>query len=564
MTGRGRTHRAEGAAATAAEPVPAGAGRQRAKTGTTGKSDAGGAQGTAGPTDTAGLTEMAGGTADRRPASATGPEAAAGSAADNPTGSSADSCADSLDEPAEVTDAVRGNVDMRGKGPSEGAATEGAPAKAAALRAGLADSLARALGPAPPARLGVAVSGGGDSMALMHLMAGWARERGVVLAAATVDHGLRPAARAEAEMVAEVCRSIGVAHSILAWQGWDGTGNLQDQARRARQTLLAGWARERGIDTVALAHTADDQAETFLMRLARGAGLDGLSAMPILRRVPGVAWLRPLLWARRADLRDYLRNRGLGWVEDPSNSDPRFARVRTRRILDMLEPMGLDAPALRAAAERLAEARRALETVTAETARRIARVQAGDVILDHAALMALPEEIRRRLLVHSLCWVASAEYGPRQAALDAMIARLAAAPRAPATLHGCLIRRVEGDLRIGREPAAVRNRRVSAGGLWDGRWHLIPARAAGAAPPSEGPEPAIDLAELTIAALGPAGLRHCPGWRNTDLPRDTLLASPAQWRGRALEAAPLAGSAAGWRAVLARGEAEYFCSLLSH
>jgi tRNA(Ile)-lysidine synthase len=199
-----------------------------------------------------------------------------------------------------------------------------------AAHPGFAAVMADLFGAAPPARVGVALSGGGDSTALLALAAGWAAAAGVALAAATVDHGLRPGARAEAAAAGEMARGLGVAHDILAWQGWTGRGNLQDAARRARRALLADWARARGIDAVLLGHTADDQAETVLMRLARGSGVDGLSGMAALRRADGITWARPLLGTRRALVAGLAAGRGHGLAEDPSNADPRFFRVRAR------------------------------------------------------------------------------------------------------------------------------------------------------------------------------------------------------------------------------------------
>ena len=115
-------------------------------------------------------------------------------------------------------------------------------------------------------------------------------EAGCDVAVATVDHGLRPEAAAEAAEVAAICAGLGVPHEILHWH-WDGAGNLQDAARRGRMALLADWARRRGLRTVALGHTEDDIAETFLMRLARDAGVDGLAAMAARREVAGVCLL---------------------------------------------------------------------------------------------------------------------------------------------------------------------------------------------------------------------------------------------------------------------------------
>ncbi|MEZ5715745.1 MAG: tRNA lysidine(34) synthetase TilS [Paracoccaceae bacterium] len=172
----------------------------------------------------------------------------------------------------------------------------------------------------------VAVSGGGDSMALLLLIEHWAREHGAKLSAVTVDHGLRPEAAGEAAMVAAFCAGRGIPHDTLKWSGWDGKGNLQAAARAARYRLIADWARAKGVETVCLGHTRDDQAETFLMRLARKAGSDGLRGMDRDFEREGLRWARPVLGIGRADLRAFLERRGVAWVEDPSNQDEGFDR----------------------------------------------------------------------------------------------------------------------------------------------------------------------------------------------------------------------------------------------
>jgi len=158
----------------------------------------------------------------------------------------------------------------------------------------------------PAQHIGVAVSGGSDSMALLDLLCHWGEEEGVRVSAATVDHGLRVEAKAEAARVAAFCVARGIPHDILIWDGWNGTGNMQAEARSARFELLAEWSRIRGIDVVALGHTSDDQAETFLMRLARKSGVDGLAGMSRDITRHGIRFVRPLLRQSRLALQDYL------------------------------------------------------------------------------------------------------------------------------------------------------------------------------------------------------------------------------------------------------------------
>jgi tRNA(Ile)-lysidine synthase len=178
----------------------------------------------------------------------------------------------------------------------------------------------------------VAVSGGSDSMALLHALSRLATRLGIRLEVATVDHGLRPEARAEAELVRARAEAL-----QLPWHGLrvdvaaarQGRPSLQDAARRARLGALEELAVRRSAARVALAHQADDQAETVLFRVVRGTGLAGLAGIPY-RRDP---FIRPLLDVPRADVERYVARHRLAFVEDPSNADPRFARARIRHHL---------------------------------------------------------------------------------------------------------------------------------------------------------------------------------------------------------------------------------------
>ena len=397
-----------------------------------------------------------------------------------------------------------------------------------------------------PDRLGVAVSGGGDSMALLHLLADWARDGGPQIAAVTVDHGLRAAAADEAALVARACAGLGVAHHILHWNGREATGNVMDAARRARLRLIGDWAQAQGFGTVALGHTADDQAETVLMRLARGSGVDGLSGMAAWRQAGELVWVRPLLDVPRADLRGYLQRRGGGWVEDPTNDDPRHDRTRARAALALLAPLGIDRERLTETAARMALARRALEEMTLAAARGAARIEAGDVVLRRDLVLALPMEVQLRLLAHAIRWLTGADYRPRLSAL--MAARDGALEGRRRTVAGCLLTGSATALRVGREPRAAALAAAEIGRPWDGRWIL------------DGPaEPGF-----RVRALGEHGLAACPDWRAAGLPRATLLASPAVWCGADLIAAPLAGTGAEWQARPIQPPEQFFLSILSH
>ena len=415
----------------------------------------------------------------------------------------------------------------------------------------LAQSVAASFDPAPPPVLGVAVSGGGDSVALLHLLNDYARSHGIALHAATVDHGLRPEAACEAAMVAAQCRALGVPHDTLMWTGWDHSGNLQNEARKARYRLLADWARGQGIGAVCIGHTADDLAETFVMRLGRRAGVDGLSAMPAVFDRHGMRWHRPLLNARRADLRAHLTQRGVTWVDDPSNEDDSFARVRIRKALAVLTDLGVDSAALADVSRHLADARTALDAQMFAAARAHAHVQCGAVAMNWQALCDLPTETRRRLLTHTIAWINGATYAPRSSAVAEVLTALDDA--GAATVQGCELRLKRDKLWIYRELQAVRAVDAPVGALWDGRWRLEPC----------GDTPAPET-QTMIRALGAEGLRGFADWRDLGVPRSVLLASPAVWQGAELVAAPLVGRSQNWQAVLERGEDAFFAAHMTH
>lgn len=404
----------------------------------------------------------------------------------------------------------------------------------------------QAFTPSPPARLGVAVSGGGDSMALLHLLAEWQSEGGPQLFAATVDHGLRPEAAAEAAAVAENCARLHVPHETLNWRGWDGSGNLSDRARRARYELLTGWAKGLGLGAVALGHTFDDQAETVLMRLARGSGVDGLSGIAEQREAGGISWVRPLLTARRDDLRVWLTTRGIFWADDPTNDDPAYDRVKVRQALRVLEPLGVTPEGLVETAARMRRARDVLDAAAMALAGDTVEIEAGDVVIRRDRFDEGPEETRLRLMAHALGWVSRSDYRPRFSALASLMDGIGKGRRV--TLQGCLVMSRLATIRVTREPAAVGEAINLGEGLWDGRWLI------------SGP----DAAGLTVRALSETGLDQCPDWRLTGLPRPTVLASPSIWQGERLVAAPIAGKSNGWTARLTCGKEDFIRTLIVH
>ena len=262
--------------------------------------------------------------------------------------------------------------------------------------------------------LAVAVSGGRDSLALALLAHDWARSRGGKIAGLIVDHGLRPESAAEAATARDVLERNGCEGSILSWAGVKPRSRLQEAARAARYRLLREECRRRGILHLLLGHHADDQAETVVMRAARRSGPDGLAGMAALVEQPEVRLLRPLLGVPRARLTATLMARDVAWVDDPSNSDPRFERARLR-----MAPRAPPPPRPTGRAER--------ETGLARAAVDVLHAEAGGAVgLDRTAFQRLGADIRARLLSRVIQATGGADHPPRRDRLERAVARLCA------------------------------------------------------------------------------------------------------------------------------------------
>ena len=314
-----------------------------------------------------------------------------------------------------------------------------------------AGAFARLMAPFEPFEtspvLAVAVSGGRDSLALTLLSHGWAAERDGRVVGLIVDHGLRAESAAEAAATQAVLACAGIEGAILTWSGDKPRAGLQEAARMARYRLLRDECRRRGILHLLLAHHADDQAETVAMRLARRSGPDGLAGMAALVDQPEVRLLRPLLGESRARLTATLLARGVQWLDDPSNVDPRFERARLRAggvpaFLDSggsVERSVRDGKLARAAVDMLAFD------------------QAGMTAIDRTGFARLDRDLQARLLSRVIQAVGGRDYPPRRERLERAAGRLCASlERGKAgkgqdfTLSGCklVLRRVPDNCQL--------------------------------------------------------------------------------------------------------------------
>jgi tRNA(Ile)-lysidine synthase len=325
----------------------------------------------------------------------------------------------------------------------------------------------------------LAVSGGPDSTALLVLAARWraALAKGPQLLAATVDHGLRPESAREARAVKQLARRLGIRHRTLRWIGDKPETGLPEAARAARYRLLAGAARAAGAGHILTAHTLDDQAETVLLRMARGSGLTGLAAMARETQLSGqigevktgprhvgdpLVLVRPLLDLPKARLIATLDAGGVGYCDDPSNYDPRFTRARVRGLMPVLAGEGLDAKRLALLATRLRRAEATIEfavTVAARAVSDAAWTNGSPIRLDAENFIGLPAEVALRLLGRAIVQAAG-ESPLRLGRLEALYGLLAQSNssrlrhnRVRRTLAGALITLAGDQLTIERAPA---------------------------------------------------------------------------------------------------------------
>ena len=293
-------------------------------------------------------------------------------------------------------------------------------------------------------QIGVAVSGGSDSLALLLHAASWARTRKQVLRAATVDHGLRPEAASEAAHVAAICASLNIPHETLTWRP-PTTSIAQSAARTARYQLLTDWAARRQLPAIAIGHTQNDRLETFLIRARAGSTWYGLAGpMPAaptpIATHPGLRLIRPLLATTRTELRDDLRSAGVNWINDPTNNSRRHERVRMRALL--ASTTEATQTSIIKTMNRLAEMRAATLAAARDAFDASVTLSPDGGLIQPDALTQLPEQARLRLLEALIFALVPRNAPPRADRLAHLTKTLADPAAAPhrATLAGCWFR----------------------------------------------------------------------------------------------------------------------------
>jgi tRNA(Ile)-lysidine synthase len=350
--------------------------------------------------------------------------------------------------------------------------------------------------------LAVALSGGPDSTCLLRLADVWARARGGRVVAVTVDHGLRVGSDAEAARVGRDCAALGIRHVVLAWTGAKPARAVQERARAARHALLEDWCREAGILHLLMGHHADDQDETIAMRAVRRSGSLGLAGMAAISERRHVRLLRPLLSVRADRLKTWLTERGIAWIDDPSNRDPRFLRARMRAAPE--PPTRLPRWPDRAALER---------SLSSWLGVHAAVHPEGWISLAATEFLRLPHDVATLALRAAVMAVGGAVHPPRQEGLGSAVTWVAAAPAGTRDVAGCRLCRRDDELIVLRAPPrrSVIGAKANRGEtIWDGRFLVRLASAdvaplevlpAGIASPSAGRMVEVGTLRRVAAAL---------------------------------------------------------------
>jgi tRNA(Ile)-lysidine synthase len=384
------------------------------------------------------------------------------------------------------------------------------------LNGQVASNLDAAFASELPKCVGIAVSGGGDSIALLHLTHAWATVRNVTLSAITIDHNLRDSSAEETASVAQWCAELGVLHTVRVWRDWDHNGNLQDAARQARYRLINDWRGD--IEHILIGHTLDDQAETLLLRLKRGSGVDGMTGMRSVADHPcGMTLIRPLLNITRQDLRDYLVACDQSWFDDPSNDNTAFDRIAMRQLLPQLKLAGISLDRFALMSSHMQRAQDALDHTAKDVFQTIGLQQGTDLIFDQSGFFETHSETQSRLISAGLCWISGNAYRPRFEALQRALSDVQDGKTS--SLHGCLIYPHQKTLRITREYAATQSSVDQT--VWDGRWQ------------------GVDLpTDYSVQALGEHGAAQLVGDVRKNVPFRSLSAQPAIFFGERLMYTP--------------------------
>jgi len=323
-------------------------------------------------------------------------------------------------------------------------------------------------------KIAVAVSGGADSMCLTLLMAEWAKSKDLKTIALTVDHLLRPESTAEAEKVNYWMQQHGIEHYTLSWKKKAPPANLQDAARQARYKLLLEFCDQNQIQYLALAHNQDDQFETMMQRLAHQSGPSGLAGIPKARSTEHVTICRPLLNYSRSQIIETLHRFNQEWIEDPSNQNSKFTRIKIRQQQDRWSSYGLSKERVLILQQKLAQQRMLMENQVQDFfEQHMTSYPEGYALLNYEHLLRLDSHLLELTLIHLLKLVSGRIYPPRQENLKRAISQIILHKNS--TIHSCIMQKWQGKLLICREAHNMEPTKHFQGletAIWDNRYQI--------------------------------------------------------------------------------------------
>ena len=320
--------------------------------------------------------------------------------------------------------------------------------------------------------LGLAVSGGSDSLAMLYICNDWALKKKVKLHCVTVDHKLRPDSLKEAELVATHCERLGIHHEVVEWiHEKELIGNLSDIARTARYELIDKWRKK--LSFVLVGHTQNDQIETYLMNLKRGSGIEGLKGMPVsLKRPEGYFILRPLIRTSRESMKLFLKEKHINWVSDPFNYNEDFERVSQRKTWEILKSKGFTERRIELSVDHMKRAHDALRQMLPILFKQIGKQELTDLLWDYNAFIALPEEFKLRLISAAIMWNGSLRYRPRFKAVLDILDNIN--EKKITVLGGTLFYHHGDKIRITTELQSIKDNAVNCttGSVWRNVWEV--------------------------------------------------------------------------------------------
>jgi tRNA(Ile)-lysidine synthase len=323
-------------------------------------------------------------------------------------------------------------------------------------------------------RMALAVSGGRDSLALMFLINKWLKnnkfKKDIVVL--TVNHQLREESNAECAEVSLIAEGYGFHHKILIWHHGNIKTSIQEKARNARYELMINYLKETRIDTLITGHTLDDNIETFLMRLAKGSGLEGLKSIQTSRNLDGINLFRPLLKVTRDQTTKILVSQNIGWIDDPTNNDEKYERIKIRNNISTLEKLNISKEKLQLTLNRLGRAHEVISNVTDKALREVLHFDnLGYVSLDYDILRAYPHEIIIKVFEKALIYV-----NGKRVSLQSLerVCSEVIQTRKPKTINGCVIYTKKNMIHITRENRDIEcfNLKVGDYHFWDNRFKI--------------------------------------------------------------------------------------------